>query len=395
MEPKASPHADTLLYPPPADPRTPAITPGLPRLPPLKALTSVRFFAALHVALYHFVRPFSLWGPFAATISVGYTGVSFFFFLSGFILTYAHADAYEAGRDNPNKFWVARFARIYPVYLFIMLLAALISGSQFRNPIHSVAYLADLLLLQAWSMRMVNFFHSGAWTLSVEAFFYLLFPFLLMRLRPKTRAAAVGFIALFYALAMFLPMLELKLYPAAAWVEPEKSVPGSLRVFTTTRLPLFALPEFLAGVSAGWLFLRFKPSEKSSAWMAVLGVILLASALFFADRLPYIALHNGLLIPIYALLLLGLSQRNWITSLLSGSFLVLLGEASYALYLLHALTLQVGHWMHWDQGTLFPLVNLALTIAASVLLHLYLERPARRAVLAWWARRHPTQLKIL
>ena len=387
MESQASPPSIT-------DPRSPVITPGVQRLPPLKALTSVRFFAALHVALYHFIHPFALWGVFAAVMSVGYTGVSFFFFLSGFILTYAHAAEYEAGRGNFRKFWVARLARIYPVYLFIMVIAALMSGDEFRNPIHSIAYVADLLLAQAWSVRMVNFFHGGAWTLSVEAFFYLLFPFLLIRLRPRTRFAAIGFIVAFYALAMLFPLLELRLYPSAAWVEPSKSVAGSLRIFATTRIPVFAVPEFLAGVSVGWLFLRFKPSERSSLWMAISGVVLLALALLFANRLPYIALHNGLLIPIYSLLLLGLSQRNWITSLLSGSFLVLLGEASYALYLLHALTMQIDHWLHRDQGFVFPLINLALTTVVAVLLHLYLERPARKAILGWWSRRHPGQLKV-
>ena len=111
--------ANALLAPAMTDPRSPAYTAGIPRLPVLKALTSARFFAALHVALYHLIHPFKIWGIFAPVMSAGYTGVSFFFVLSGFILTYAHGTEYEAGRGNAQKFWIARFARIYPVYLFV------------------------------------------------------------------------------------------------------------------------------------------------------------------------------------------------------------------------------------------------------------------------------------
>ena len=60
-----------------------ATTARLPRLPNLKALTSVRFFAALYVALFHMVRPYTRWGVFTAFFENGYVGVSFFFMLSG------------------------------------------------------------------------------------------------------------------------------------------------------------------------------------------------------------------------------------------------------------------------------------------------------------------------
>src|SRR5437763_10072877 len=159
------------------DARSVAHSPGVRRLPNLKALTSVRFFAALHVALYHLVRPFDLWGPLAPLFSSGYVAVSFFFLLSGFILTYSHALEYERGKGNPTKFYVARFARIYPVYLLTTLAAGWIMRGQFDKPIHIVAFLADLLALQTWSVRTANFFNIPAWSISTEAFFYFVFPF--------------------------------------------------------------------------------------------------------------------------------------------------------------------------------------------------------------------------
>ena len=377
------------------DPRTPAVTPGLARPPVLKALTSVRFFAAFHVALNHVVRPFARWGIFAGAIAAGYSGVAFFFFLSGFILTYAHAAEYERGRGAPLKFWVARFARIYPTYFAIMMVALLMNLRDLRHvPYHAFAFAADLLMMQSWSMRIVNFFHVGAWTLSCEAFFYFLFPFLLLRLRPRTRGMALGLIALFYLLAMAAPMLAVVRYPQSAWTEVYDA-PGSLFVFTVRRLPILAAPEFLAGVSVGWFFLLFKPSRRSSAIMATLGVALLLPALLFSPHLPFIALHNGLLIPIYTLLLLGLTQDNLLTRLLSGRTLVLLGEASFALYLVHMLVESVVEPFGYDRRLSEVVGVLGGSIVLSIMMHIYLERPCRRAILAWWSKRHPAQMKTV
>src|SRR5262245_1529969 len=65
-----------------------------PRRPALPALTSVRFLAALHVVVYHFFLVFPSRLPWlvAGVIGAGYTGVSFFFVLSGFVLAYNYLD---------------------------------------------------------------------------------------------------------------------------------------------------------------------------------------------------------------------------------------------------------------------------------------------------------------
>ena len=187
------------------DPTNPVPVTGVPRPPVLKALTSIRFFVALHVALYHLVRPFPLWGPLTAFISAGYQAVGFFFFLSGFILAYSHAPEYELGKGSARRFWVARFARIYPVYLLSMLFAGYVGFQYFRQSIHVFAFVADLLMVQSWSVRMVNFFHVVAWSLSVEMFFYFAFPFLLLPLRPATRTRNYLAVCGFWLLAM-LPL---------------------------------------------------------------------------------------------------------------------------------------------------------------------------------------------
>jgi len=378
------------------DARGPGHTPGIKRLPNIKALTSIRFFAALHVVLFHFVRPFSLWGLFEGAMGAGYIGVSFFFVLSGFILTYSHSHEYERGRGRASKFLIARFARIYPVYLVSMILAAYVNRSQFHQKIHILAYIADLFMVQSWSIRMVPFFNVPAWSLSCEAFFYLLFPFIFLRLRPASFKKSILTLCVLWFLALAVPLLCLWFYPQVSWHQNVSPiVAGTRQAFLVRRLPILALPEFLAGISLGWLYLRFPPKRGMASFLASAGIVTLAVALMLADHLPFMLLHNGLLIPIFGLLLLGLGEPNWLSRLLSNPILVLLGEASFALYLTHFL---FNDWLRpffGNHDTVLDAVwKLAVTIPLSIVLHLYVERPCRRLILQWWSRKHPAELTV-
>ncbi len=294
---------------------------------------------------------------------------------------------YERGKGDPVKFWVARFARIYPVYLVSLIFAAYVGFNLFQKRIHIIAYIADFLLIQSWSLRMVNFFHVTAWSLSVEAFFYLVFPFLLLRLRPSTAAKAFLAVFAFWLLAMVFPVLCVTLYPLAAWHPEISTAPGGALVFRTIRLPLLALPEFLAGVSLGWIFLRFRPGRRIASWLAPAGIVSFIAVLVLSNHFPNVMMHNGLFLPIYAMIILGLGEENWMSRLLSAPLLVLLGEASFALYLIHFL---FNDWTMGRFGASHALGaavwKLAIVVPVSVALHLFVERPARRAILKWWSR---------
>src|SRR5882724_11283732 len=158
---------------------------------------------ALHVVLFHFLafKIVSSEGWLGQISSIGYVGVSFFFVLSGFILVFTYA-----GRDTPARdFWRARFARIYPAFAFSLLLtgpffffAALMLNvpffAWFSTHLKLVVLLVPLLL-QAWVPLASLAWNSVAWSLSDEAFFYLLFPFLKKSLL-KIKLPGLGFLAL-------------------------------------------------------------------------------------------------------------------------------------------------------------------------------------------------------
>src|SRR3974390_512725 len=165
------------------------MTPDVVRRPVLPAVTSLRFFAAIHVALFHLDAMHVLQGSswLKSLAGIGYVGVSFFFVLSGFILVYTYA-----GRQIELKdFWQTRFARIYPAYLFSLLLTFPFfywGVHHFHVPFFEFAERHFLLssflvlsLLQAWVPAAALAWNAVAWSLSVEAFFYAVFPFALRR----------------------------------------------------------------------------------------------------------------------------------------------------------------------------------------------------------------------
>ena len=358
------------------------------RLPQLRALTSVRFFAALHVALFHLVQPVSRWGPLAGIMGSGYTAVSFFFLLSGFILTYSHSQNAAQVRCAPRDFWVARFARIYPVYLVSLLFAFCVHPLQLVSRDRFAGITLDALMLQSWYVPLPYYFNIPAWSLSVEAFFYLVFPFVFLRLRASSVRGAVGLFTACWLMSIAAPALLVWHHPGlsihGAWIGDSHLLPTIV-----TRVPLFALPEFLAGIALGWLHLHFKPAQSAAFKWCLAGAAGLGIGWALSPHLAFVLLNNGLLLPFQAMLILGLAQPNIFSRMLSGNTLVLLGEGSYALYLFHYL---IGEFTRRRFGfsTSFAsaAVQIIIAIAVAVAMHLVVERPARRWIVGQWRTRH-------
>ena len=180
--------------------------------PPLRPLTAFRFFAALAVFLHH-VGDFCGRDPILArlyrrVLFEGFSGVSFFFLLSGFILTYNYHQIFASMRGCAVwRFYVARFARIYPVHvLAFAAMLPLCYGEFFvAQGIAIKRALTNLTLIQSFiPLRDYYFsFNAPSWSLSDEFFFYALLPLLLwglasLRLRRPSRSAGLtlGFLAL-------------------------------------------------------------------------------------------------------------------------------------------------------------------------------------------------------
>ena len=132
----------------------------------LDSLTILRGPAALFVFFYH-----TRWAHVVPSASVGYVGVALFFVLSGFVLTWSYKPA-----DGAKKFYLRRFARVYPLHLFFFALALAILVLTQEAP-SAGATLSNLVLLHAWVPNWDYIFsvNGVSWSLGCEAFFLCLY----------------------------------------------------------------------------------------------------------------------------------------------------------------------------------------------------------------------------
>jgi len=357
----------------------------------IPALTSLRFFAALMVFDFHLnaMRIHTATGLAYELQMVGYVGVTLFFVLSGFILVYVHADR----EMKPRVFYRERFARIYPAYFFSLFLTAptffyvCIALKSWDIPFYAwfkYHVLACALLVptltQSWIPRAALAWNAPAWSLSVEAFFYLLFPFLMPRLlRWRNRKLLTA------ALVCWIVSVILSLaYPI---VKPDgiaHVTDDSANLFWLNLLkfnPLVRFPEFVLGACCGVLYRRGRFNRQWATRFILGGLAAFFAVVFVSWRIPYPVLHDGMLAPAFAAIILGLAMRPAWTSWMNFGPLVLLGNASYSLYLLHSAILGMffmpkGELKHY--GPLGTAIGYLVPIIVAILVYRFIEEPLRR-----------------
>jgi peptidoglycan/LPS O-acetylase OafA/YrhL len=342
---------------------------------PMHALTGFRFLAAFYVVLFHFAsQPASehhLPRLIVTALRNGFMGVPFFFLLSGFVLTYSYAG--DSGRPRSRwEFWVARFARVYPVYLLSLLLNWPFRGDgEFHIVLSRGALAATLLATQTWNPHffyLAQAWNPPAWTLSVEIFFYLCFPFLLpacVRLSTRAREAAmIGLVLIIVFCHTAFPVGRLQ--------EPLH------HILLDVPLPVVRLPEFLLGILMGLEYLERKPA--ASNWRSAVSLAA-AAAILCTLHGPWLTLS---IVPFAVLIYEMAAGGGMIGRLLSTKAAVFLGGASYAIYLLQ---FPVRNWVRaafqqWDPqaGSWGALLSPALLMVAACAVFQWYEEPARRLV---------------
>jgi peptidoglycan/LPS O-acetylase OafA/YrhL len=349
-------------------------------------LTSLRFFAALVVVFHHSAPSFlpAFHGVNARDVQQGLLtrvlfsftfSVSFFYLLSGYVLSLVYLRAEKA--IDKASFWAARFARLYPLYLLMIALctpALLIrsvkepglAGGLVKTGGVVAGYLA---MLQGWYPGRLLIMNAPSWSLSGEVFFYLCFPVFgvwLWRLRGA-----------------WLWMTALGLYvggQAAVWM---------IRPHVSANTALMWPPLHLSTLALGVLLARWQTLREDRRgniaedirqvnlvlWLSVGGILL--SVLLLPDfhvKEPY---GNGLLAPLLAGVIWSLSSSSTrLGRWLCAEWLIGLGNASYALYLIHVPLLLVCLYLHWTSPALYS-AYLGLCIGLSLLSFHCFETPVR------------------
>jgi peptidoglycan/LPS O-acetylase OafA/YrhL len=330
----------------------PAMGGDLPRL------TSLRAFAAGAVFLYHAAR-YTPWAPFREIALGGFAGVGFFFVLSGFVLTWSTGPSVTS-----RQFWRRRVARIYPSHV-VMALVALLAPVVAYPPTPTAAA-ANLALVQAWFVDWAVIFglNGVSWSLSCEAFFYLLTPFMLRALRPRPTALVVAVVGSWWAFASVILLAASRSGTSdiTAYVNP------------ATRSGEFALGCLLAIlVQRGW--------RPRVPLLAATALVVLLWPVVGVAALPQSAATALLALPFAALVLAAaLADLQGRPGRLRSRTLVYLGQVSFAFYLVHELVLlnltpRLGTAWSRPIGYVLLAVLGLVALAAAMALHHGVEKP--------------------
>lgn len=358
----------------------------------LDSLTALRFFAAAMVVVSHAALFFHFLAKPAIVNLPLAQGVSFFFVLSGFILTYNYPKI--TGIQAVLSFWRARLARIWPAHAFALALGMFLFGLKPLAQLGIPAYqniLAHFAMVHGWILQDRFFFtiNPPSWSISTEFAFYLLFPLLIWKFEKNwalkllvAAAAVIGFMV----------------YGSGANL-PENVNPIGLSVRSLMYInPLVRVFEFVLGMSCAAVWMKFRNRAVNPTLVTILEIaciVLIAAyvgnisnvieplkARHFGRVLHCWLLYDGNCFAFAALIYLCALQKGLVSRVLSNKFFVYLGEISYSIYLLHMLALmvvidQTRHLLHINSALVFT-AYCAVVIGTAHLTYTYIEKPLRK-----------------
>lgn len=372
----------------------------------LDALTSLRFFAAAMIVIGH-THPLFGSAGIATNFSLA-QGVSFFFVLSGFILKYNYSQL--SNWLQVKRFFVARFARIYPSHIAAIVLLFLLTGGWNLGGLDklqsSFVALLNLFLVQSLVPVKDVFltFNGVAWSISTEFCFYLLFPFLISSFIPGRFFKLLLLIAVALSFFCFAVLWHVSSDEDYA----QFSLLGLLYVN-----PLVRIVEFYIGVLSCDLFFNLRNKFESakistvqasfieaftllltvlSVWLTQRLVVYLHIDGELGEVLNYYLTKSGSAV-VFALLIVTFSLNGGIFSkIISTRVFVFLGEISFALYLVHMSALIFFERVinkHSDIPLFIQvLLFWSLSLSLAWILHKVVENPLRKVILKSYDKRY-------
>lgn len=351
----------------------------------IRPLTALRFYAAFIVfSLHAQMLPGLEWLGHPHSELQGRLGVSVFFVLSGFIMTYVYYGdgKYEPTGANAARFIIARVTRIFPLHWITLLICLPLGLNSNNSPIQPENLPIHIALLQEF-----NPFGAGpgpgankvSWTLSVEMFFYLSTPILFSLMLKAGRRKMLMLGSLFAVIAIGTVYFFKPLGDPTAFVHVERAP--------------FRLADYVLGIMVFLFFQRFKQYDRP--WMQALlplGILWFCGLMAMEYYRDASTPESLWLLPGCVMVVLGTAFRrdskNWF---LASDRMVFLGEASFTFYMIHELMLRYGrqillkfnfeiHWMLYIPW--FILVFVVIQFASNQV-HLRFEAPVNTKGRKW------------
>jgi hypothetical protein len=369
----------------------------LPEKQPIPSLTGLRFYAAASVVWAHTVGIFApAEGLLLDTTRLAYLGMTLFFVLSGFVIHYNYGEAIATLRGPAlRRFAVARLARLYPLYLLVLCFDILVVRS--RHPFDwstfANAWPYYVGLMQSWfpwragDGYLAVLYVTVAWSISTEVLLYLLYLGIARALSAMATRRAAGI-----AIACLAIVASVIYFGhAVGWwltqVEPYWGFYLS---------PYCRIAEFVLGALTAALY-QLRPPTSRRAPFGPSGATLLAGSIAALVVVYALAYHPtlgpafqelqhswGFAPGVAGLLFVFATYRTPLSALVENRAVLVLGDASYSLYLMHEYVF--GLIRHIDVGAgpallaLRTFVGWGLAALVAIVCYRCYELPARRMV---------------
>jgi len=345
----------------------------------LESLTFFRFIAAASVVIFHYGRDTQFYKLLPSVLAAGSIAVTFFFVLSGFVIALSSIKK----EFSVGGFYVDRLARILPVYLIALVLTLALIGIVGKD----TELILSVLMLQSWVSPYPLSLNMPAWSVSVEMAFYLLAPALIVLVRKGVGSPVVWIaVSCVFWLATQLVLSSIN-QSEFATLNPSRAVD------IVYYFPPAHFCSFVLGFSGGYAYSRLKAggayAQAKNVVLFILSIVVIYALSktgrvindFFGEKFAY---GSSFYAVVFLFFIYSCAVCNHaIPRFMKGKLSTLLGDASYALYIMQMPVYLLLSRFYPSSATGYELhfwTYFALLLAVSVSLHILVEKPIVKAV---------------
>ncbi len=348
----------------------------------IKQIAILRFLIAFVVFLFHLKVGLAL----DITIEIfdifllnGATFMSAFFVLSGYIMHHVYSQNNFKNASEFRIYWIKRFAKIYPTYILASIIftifAVLVLKSSLTFKDWVLYILNDIFLIQAFQKSYSYvLFNRNSWSISVEAFFYLCFPFIMVHEKSCSGKCLLIFASIF--------LLCININTILSFFNDNHF--ASYHLYSN---PIYRISEFLIGIAFCKLRnegqLAKLPSIAKNP-LSIFFVIYCLTMNFFSSG---IWKYNGL--QFFHAIFFGLlifSFENSKAKFLQNRYLVKLGDVSYSFFLFQSIAISISKII-FQNPYIASLTSLILNLIFAFTVYTFFEEPLRKKIITNWIKK--------
>jgi len=335
----------------------------------LASLDGLRGVSIAFVIFSHFIYVTA----FNEQTNFGMVGVDIFFVISGFLITtLLLKEQVLNGRISLRKFYIRRALRILPVVV-LFLTVLLILNQLFQLKIGARSFLASILFIRNLPVPNCNDWQTAHfWSLGVEEQFYLIFPFLIARMKLKNYRNFIVFLICLIPIVNYVYYNEVGIFVSNRIVHNITGVFANLLGKGTALILVGSLLSVLMFGQSKWLsFVSRSNPRILSLFIFVLAIFVrIPSSILFIQYFSeeVFAFLIGIVI------ILNLKGDNYLAKFLNLKWISFIGVLSYSLYIWQQIFTHEQPWSHSFPGSGSVLFNLPLLILVGFISYHFYEK---------------------